>query len=155
MLRQNIQSTTINVLLILLSGAVFVWTADMTPGAELFPRIMAGGLAVFGGVELILEFLKMRKSNQEKSELQVTDPALIKKSIIFMGSFFLLIVLFFISLPFLGFAVVSTVFMMISMMLIGGKKALRKWPIALIVPGFIILVFQYGLKVRLPGLGIF
>ena len=52
-------SNLIVCLLLLLSVLIFLWTRDMTPGAELFPRIMAGGLAFFGIVQLILSFMRM------------------------------------------------------------------------------------------------
>jgi hypothetical protein len=152
---QNTLSFTMSTLLILLSGAVYVWSSGMTPGAELFPRIMAGGLALFGIVDLLLLFGKIKRNGHEQKEPQLVDPLLVRKSVIFMGAFFLLIIVFFIALPHVGFPITSTIFMFVSMLLIGGKKALRKWPIALAVPAVLILVFKYGLDVRLPSLSIF
>lgn len=152
---QNIQSFAMNALLILLSGAVFVFTSDMTPGAELFPRIMAGGLGLFGVIELTLEIIIMRKDKGEQDTSQAIDSSLVKKSIIYMGSFFALIIVFFVSMPFFGFAIMAITFMLISMVLIGGKTALHKWPVALLIPVILIFVFQYGLDVRLPGISIF
>jgi Na+/melibiose symporter-like transporter len=153
---QNILSATMNTFLILLSGAVFVWTAGMTPGAELFPRIMAGGLALFGIAELTLLFVKIRRDGDKKSKPQSTDASLIRKSFLYMGAFFCLIILFFVALPFIGFAISATIFMYISMVLIGGKKmALRKCLIAILVPALLILVFHYGLDVRLPSFSVF
>lgn len=155
MSRSNFLSFTMIILLILLSGAVFVRTSGMTPGAELFPRIMAGGLAFFGIIELAKLYGEIRRENNNRDNLQTDDLNLIRKSILYMGAFFVLVILFFVSLPYVGFAIVSILFMLISMVLIGGKKALRKWPVALIVPILLILVFQYGLEVRLPSFDIF
>ena len=152
---QNMLSVTMSLLLIILSGAVFVWTSGMTPGAELFPRIMAGGLALFGIVELALMFMKIRKNSNTSDTNQAVDISVVKKSIVYMGAFFVLVVLFFVSLPYVGFAVTSTIFMFVSMLLIGGKEAIRKWPVALLVPVMLILVFKYGLEVRLPPMSFF
>jgi hypothetical protein len=152
---QNVLSFTMSTLLILLSGAIYLWTSGMTPGAELFPRIMAGGLALFGIVDLSLLVGKIRGKAKKYQKPQLADPLLVRKSIIFMGAFFLLIIVFFGVLPFVGFPIASSIFMFVSMLLIGGRKALRKWPVALIVPAVLILVFKYGLDVRLPSLSIF
>ena len=143
------------ILLIATSGAVFAMTRDMTPGAELFPRIMAGGLALFGIVELVLSFLKMQQKETKQSKTKHIDKSLAKKSLLYMVSFFVLILIFLVTLPYAGFALISISFMFVSMLLIGGKKALSKWPVALLVPVVLILVFKYGLDVRLPSLGIF
>jgi hypothetical protein len=152
---QNILSITMSTFLILLSGAVFVWTSGMTPGAELFPRIMAGGLAIFGIAELTLQFVKIRRDDYKKNKIQLTDFSLIRKSFLSMGAFLCLIILFYVFLPFVGFPITSIIFMFISMVLIGGKMALRKSLIALLVPALLILVFQYGLDVRLPSFDLF
>jgi hypothetical protein len=148
-------SAVMSTLLILLSGAIFVWTSDMTPGAELFPRIMAGGLALFGIVELTLMITRYWQEKHKNKQLQLTDPFTTRKSFLYMGAFFLLVILFFGALPYAGFALTSAVFMFVSMLLIGGKKALRKWFLALLVPAIIILAFQYGLDVRLPSFSMF
>lgn len=155
MFRQNIVSFIMTILLIAISGAVFVMTRDMTPGAELFPRIMAGGLALFGTVELVLNIFKTKRNESKPEQTKHIDAALAKKSLLYMGAFFALILIFFVSLPYAGFALIAIIFMFVSMLLIGGKKAFSKWPIALIVPAVLILVFKYGLDVRLPSLGIF
>ena len=42
--------------------------------------------------------------------------------------------------------------MLAAMMLLGGKPALRKWPIAILVPALLIIVFRVGLSVRLPSI---
>jgi hypothetical protein len=143
-------SNLIVCLLLLLSALIFLWTKDMTPGAELFPRIMAGGLALFGIVELILSIMGM--SSTEKVSIDNTARALIRKSAMYMGAFFLLVLGFYIAFPLIGFEISAVVFMLVAMMLLGGKSSLRKWPIAILVPALLILVFRAGLAVRLPSI---
>ena len=137
-------------LLLLLSALIFLWTKDMTPGADLFPRIMAGGLAFFGIVELILTFMRMGQT--EKKSIDDAEKALIRKSAMYMGAFFLVVLGFLIAFPLIGFEIAAVVFMLAAMMLLGGKSALRKWPIAILVPVLLVLVFRAGLDVRLPSI---
>jgi len=137
-------------LLLLLSGLIFLWTNDMTPGAELFPRIMAVGLALFGIVELILSYMRM--GGAERKTINATEKSLIRKSAFYMGAFFMIVLVFFIAFPLIGFEIAAVVFMLAAMMLLGGKSALRKWPIAILVPALLILVFRLGLSVRLPSI---
>ena len=137
-------------LLLLLSALIFLWTKGMTPGAELFPRIMAGGLALFGIVELILSIRGM--SSTEKVSINNEEKALIRKSALYMGAFFLVVLGFLIAFPLIGFEISAVLFMLVSMMLLGGKSALRKWPIAILVPTLLFLVFRAGLDVRLPSI---
>jgi len=137
-------------LLLLLSALIFLWTKGMTPGAELFPRIMAGGLALFGIVELILSIMGM--SSTEKVSIDNTEKALIRKSAMYMGAFFLVVLGFLFAFPLIGFEISAVLFMVVAMMLLGGKSALRKWPIAILVPALLFIVFRAGLDVRLPSI---
>jgi len=105
---------------------IFWWTRDMTPGAEIFPRIMAGGLFAFGIVELILSILRM--SSKSKTEVSGKNNEQLGKSVIFMGAFFLLVVTFLLVLPHVGFEIAAVIFMFLAMILLGGKSSLRKWP---------------------------
>ena len=134
-------------LLLLLSVLIFLGTTDMTPGAELFPRIMAGGLALFGVIELIREIIAMRRTKRTAEKMSATT----LKSAIYMGAFFLLVIGFFVAFPFIGFEITSVAFMLATMVLLGGKKALRKWPVAILVPALLVLVFRVGLDIRLPS----
>jgi hypothetical protein len=137
-------------LLLLLSALIFLWTNDMTPGAELFPRIMAVGLALFGIIELILSYMRM--GWVEKKTINATEKSLIRRSAFYMGAFFIIVLGFFIAFPLVGFEIAAVAFMLAAMMLLGGKPALRKWPIAILVPTLLILVFRIGLSVRLPSI---
>lgn len=137
-------------LLLVFCILIFWWTRDMTPGAETFPRIMAGGLFAFGIVELILSILRM--SSKSKTEVSGKNNEQLGKSVIYMGAFFLLVVAFFLALPHIGFEIAAVIFMLLAMILLGGKSSLRKWPIAFLVPAMLLLVFRFGLDVRLPTL---
>ncbi len=143
-------SNIIVCLLLLLSALIFLWTRDMTPGAELFPRIMAGGLALFGIVQLILSTRGM--SSVEKVSIDDTAKALARKSAIYMGAFFLIVLGFLIAFSLIGFEISAVVFMLVAMMLLGGKSSLRKWPVAILVPALLFLIFRVGLAVRLPSI---
>ena len=143
-------SNVIVCLLLCLSAAIFFWTEGMTPGADLFPRIMAGGLALFGIVELILAAGRM--SQTEKQPIDSTTKTLIQKSVIYMGAFFLLVIGFLVAFPLIGFEIAAVIFMLIAMMLLGGRSSLRKWPVAILVPAILFLVFRVGLEVRLPSI---
>jgi len=136
--------------LLFLSVFIFLWTKGMTPGAELFPRIMAGGLAFFGIVEIILSIVGM--SRVKKGFMDKEEKALIRKSFVYMGTFFLVVLGFLFAFQLVGFEISAVIFMLVSMMLLGGKPALHKWPIAVFVPALLFLVFRVGLDVRLPSI---
>ncbi|PLX35636.1 MAG: hypothetical protein C0605_09055 [Hyphomicrobiales bacterium] len=131
--------------LVILSGLIFHWTADMTPGAEMFPRAMAVGLAVFSVIELLRMFISGAGGKDDKSSNEKE-----LRSTLVMGAFFLLVIGFFLVFPVIGFEISAVVFMLASMVLLGGVKALRRWYIALLFPGLLVLVFRIGLEVRLP-----
>lgn len=137
-------------LLLVLCAAVFYLTGEMSSGAELFPRITAFGLAFFGIVELILSL--SRKDSMEKPIKKENNQHLVRKSVLYMLVFFLLVIFFFLCFPLIGFEVSAIGFMLIAMVLLGGRKTLRLWPVAILIPLLLVLVFRGGLDVRLPTL---
>lgn len=145
--------------LLVLSAAVFYWTSDMTPGAELFPRITAAALAVFALAELtrLLRTGERRSTQAAQPEAgstpdQTEARRLQLKSAAHMGLFFLLVIVFVLTYPVIGFEVAAVLFMAAGMALLGGRKAARAWLAAVLVPAGLVVVFRYGLDVELPTL---
>lgn len=150
--------------LLVLSIAVFFWTEGMTPGAELFPRIVAGALASFAVIELVRYGISVRQSmrdadpaGQANLDMKAVEERehqqfLRSKSTIHMGVFFLMVVAFVWSYPLMGFEVMAILFMGGGMLLLGGRKAIRAWLAAVLIPLGIVVIFRFGLNVSLPTL---
>ena len=76
----------------------------------------------------------------------------LERSAMYMGTFFLIVLGFLIAFSLIGFEISAVVFMLVAMMLLGGKSSLRKWPVAILVPALLFLIFRVGLAVRLPSI---
>lgn len=145
--------------LLVLSAAVFYWTSDMTPGAELFPRITAAALAVFAAVELIRLLRTGERGAPQPNQPEAgsaPDRAEARrrqsKSAAHMGLFFVMVVVFALIYPVIGFEVAAVLFMAGGMTLLGGRKAARAWLAAVLVPLGLVVIFRFGLDIDLPTL---
>lgn len=160
---QRLISNILLLALLILCGLIFLWTGDMTPGAELFPRMVATVMAVFIVAELLRSGIPWRRAREvggQENRAAGTngDGALggdlARKSAVYMGAFFAAVMAFFLLFPVIGFELAAILFMLGAMVLLGGRRALRPWVVGVgvAVPLVLVLVFRVGLQVRLPTL---
>jgi hypothetical protein len=161
-LGERLLSFILVIALLVLCGLVFLWTTEMTPGAELFPRIMAATLGGFGAVELLRSRFSSRgreaagaagpESGAVSHETNGSSRQLARRSAMHMGAFFLLVIAFLALFPVAGFEIAAFLLMLGGMVLLGGLQALRLWIVAIAVPLVLVFIFRLGLGVRLPTL---
>ena len=159
---QRLISNILLLALLVLCGLIVFWTGDMTPGAELFPRMVATAMAVFVVAELLRSGIPrrhaqeggMRVNRAARATDDGTSGDLARKSAIYMGAFFVAVMAFFLLFPIIGFELAAILFMLGAMALLGGRRALRPWVVGVgvAVPLVLVLVFRVGLQVRLPTL---
>jgi hypothetical protein len=142
--------------LIVVSLFIFPLTSDMTPGAELFPRITAAGLIFFGIVELgLIAFRIWRPRTLNAGEpSDISDPSSRKKALrapVTMGVFFVLVLLFLYAFDVIGFVASGFLLMIASMWLLERQRVWRYLPVALAVPLMLLVIFGWGLNIRLPA----
>ncbi len=114
--------------------------------SKFFPATLLVVLLVLTGVGLARRFVHRWQSPW------IPEPPEWKASLK-LAALATTVIVFYLLLPLVGFAVSGMLLMAAGMLLLAGRQALRYLPVAVLVPLTLILVFRYGLGIRLPMLG--
>jgi hypothetical protein len=139
-----------------LSIFVFQHVSNFSPKAATFPKLLSSVLLVLSSIFIastIWKFVVHKKAfpkvaeevdSEKSSTLIKTKTNLYPFSIIFLCIFFIT------ALSRIGFEISAAILILATMTLIDRKAAVGRWYIALIVPAVLILVFKFGVGLRLP-----
>jgi hypothetical protein len=118
------------------------WKAVLT-GSKVFPVSLIAAVILFGSFSLAQGFSRRQWRSLESG---TTDWEVRLK----LGALVVAIVIFYIVLPIAGFIVSGLLFIAVGMALLAGRRALPYLPVAALIPIVLVLLFQYGLEIRLP-----
>ena len=102
-------------------------------------------------VGLLLLALSAAGLTRRMRDPQRTPPSPDGRVALKLTAFAAIVVGFSLLLPLAGFAVSGAALMAAAMLLLGGRRAVRHLPLAIVIPLALILIFHYGLGVRLPA----
>jgi hypothetical protein len=112
-------------------------------GSEFFPATLIVTLLILTGFGLVREIVNRRHGRWAPELLEW-------KTGLKLAALAATVVVFYFLLPWAGFAISGILLMVASMLLLAGRQALRYLPVAILVPLTLILVFHWGLGIRLP-----
>jgi len=141
-----------------LSIFILQQTSSFSSQAATFPRLLSFVLLALSTLFIastIWGYIKNKKSFTKESEVVDSDEVsslkwseIIKE--VYPFSIIILCILFITALNTIGFELSASILILATMALIDRKEAVRKFYIALIVPVVLILIFKFGIGLRLP-----
>jgi len=141
-----------------LSIFVFQHVSNFSPKAATFPKLLSFVLLVLSLmfiVSTIWKFAVHKKAFSKVTEVVESEKASTSKKLniiteVYPFSIIFLCIFFITALSRIGFEISAAILILATMALIDRKAAVRRWYIALIVPVALILVFKFGVGLRLP-----
>ena len=141
----------------MLSLSVFVLhqTSTMSPGAATFPQLLGQVLAGFS-LLLIASAIwthiwrKKPRVEEIKPLIEPSHSGLKIMHEVYPFGIIVFCILFMVAFNRIGFELSAFGVMFATMLLIDRREALRKFYYALLTPAFLILIFKFGVGLRLP-----
>ena len=140
----------------MLIGLFIIWqSSDLRPASALFPRLLSYLILLLGVTLLFMNFInKKNLLTEEKVEPTKKEEIILKKNQLYYElvplTIILFCILFLLLFQNLGFDISAFITIWVIMIFMNKKEGLRKYYIALLIPLLIILLFKYGLNLRLP-----
>lgn len=141
-----------------LSIFIFQQASSFSPKAATFPKMLGFVLLVLSLMFIastIWKFVKNKNSFSKESELVDSGKVSSSKKSeiiteVYPFSIIILCIFFITALNKIGFEISASILILATMALIDRKEAVRKFYVALIVPAVLILIFKFGVGLRLP-----
>ncbi len=143
----------VGVCLIILSAGVYYMTSKM-PQKELglgpgdYPRVIVYGLGMLGLILSIRSFFKIRKNPEKEKKFE-------KGEILQVAYLILCVALYLTILPYLGFIILTPIFMFGMMYIFGLRKWLKMGIISVVATVIVYILFDRFFMVLLPELNLF
>ncbi len=137
-------------------GLFIIWqSSDLRSASALFPRLLSYLILLLSVTLLFLNFIhKKNLLTEEKSESPKKTEIKPKKDPLYFELIPLVIIffciLFLLLFQNIGFDISAFITIFAIMVFMNKKEGLQKYYLAILIPLVIILLFKYGLNLRLP-----
>lgn len=141
----------LSIIIMLISVYVYFTGREFTKGAEVFPIFLSGAIFLLSTILLIKSVVNLqRQSVQTAEETGHEGEEKTLKGKLLPYIVFLMIVVYVLLIPVIGFFTISTLFIIAILILLGVRKVLYYILTLLILIGGIYFLFVVQLKIPIP-----